>query len=125
MREPEFYTVQRSGVRFDNNGIPIKNADAVKMSPLLGICPHKYRQMWRHYIGFASRCVGCLCKCVGNRLSGSGNILSLLGKEKSAEPAKTRLCAGVICCLVLGAGLDVQQLHNSRIIALVLFKLLA
>ena len=30
-----------------------------------------------------------------------------------------------MCCLVLGAGLDAQQLHNSGIIALVLFKLLA
>ena len=49
----------------------------------------------------------------------------ITGQRKSAEPAKTRLCAGVICCLVLGSGLDVQQLHNSRIIALVLFKLLA
>ena len=27
MREPEFYTVQRSGVRFDSDGISIKNAD--------------------------------------------------------------------------------------------------
>ena len=32
----------------------------------------------------------------------------ITGQKKSAEPAKTRLCAGVICCLVLGAGLDVQ-----------------
>jgi hypothetical protein len=62
---------------------------------------------------------------VGNRLLGSGNITFITRQRKSAEPAKTRLCAGVICCLVLGAGLDAQQLHNSGIIALVLFKLLA
>lgn len=56
--------------------------------PLLGMCPQRYRQMWRHCIGFASGCVGTLCRCVGNRLSGSGNILSLLGKEKAQNPLK-------------------------------------
>ena len=68
-----------------------------------------------------------------------GNAVQMRGKQafrvwqytfitrqrKSAGHVKIRLCAGVICCLVLGAGLDVQQLHNSSIIALVLFKLLA
>ena len=73
----------------------------VKMSPLLGICPQRYRQMWRHYIGFASRCVGCLCKCVGNRLSGSGNILSLLGKEKAQGTLKY---GSALCCVLFSAG---------------------
>ena len=49
--------------------------------------------MWRHCFGFASGCVGTLCRCVGNRL--------------------------------LGAGLDVQQPHDSGIISAVLFKLFA
>lgn len=61
----------------------------------------------------------------GKQAFGVWQYTFITGQRKSAEPAKTRLCAGVICCLVLGAGLDVQQLHNSRIIALVLFKLLA
>ena len=61
----------------------------------------------------------------GKQAFGVWQYTFITGQRKSAEPAKTRLCAGVICCLVLGAGLDVQQLHNSGIIALVLFKLLA
>lgn len=47
----------------------------------------------------------------------------ITGQRKSAEPAKTRLCAGVICCLVLGAGLDVQNLADGFIIAVMLFQL--
>ena len=68
-----------------------------------------------------------------------GNAVQMRGKQafrvwqwkyiaehkKSAEPFIFRLCAGVICCLVLGAGLDVQQPHDSGIISAVLFKLLA
>lgn len=66
----------------------------VKMSPLLGICPHKYRQMWRHCIGFASG-------CVGNRLLGSGNILSLPDKEKAQGTLKY---GSALCCVLFSAG---------------------
>ena len=39
-------------------------------------------------MGFASGCVGTLCRCVGNRLLGSGNILSLPDKEKAQGTLK-------------------------------------
>lgn len=61
----------------------------------------------------------------GKQAFGVWQYTFITGQRKSAEPAKTRLCAGVICCLVLGAGLDVQQPHDSGIISAVLFKLLA
>lgn len=61
----------------------------------------------------------------GKQAFGGWQYTFIAGQRKSAEPAKTRLCAGVICCLVLGAGLDVQQPHDSGIISAVLFKLLA
>ena len=73
----------------------------VRMSPLLGMCLCRYRQMWRHCIGFASGCVGTLCRCVGNRISGSGNILSLLGKEKAQNPLKQ---GSALCCVLFSAG---------------------
>ena len=44
----------------------------------------------------------------GKQAFGVWQYTFITGQRKSAEPAKTRLCAGVICCLVLGAGLDVQ-----------------
>ena len=61
----------------------------------------------------------------GKQAFGVWQYTFITGQRKSAEPAKTRLCAGAVCCLVLGAGLDVQQPHNGGIIAAVLFKLLA
>lgn len=61
----------------------------------------------------------------GKQAFGVWQYTFITGQRKSAEPAKTRLCAGAVCCLVLGAGLDVQQLHNSGVISAVLFKLLA
>lgn len=76
-----------------------------------------------HRLRFSLR--GMPVQMRGKQAFGVWQYTFITGQRKSAEPAKTRLCAGVICCLVLGAGLDVQQLHNSRIIALVLFKLLA
>ena len=76
-----------------------------------------------HRLRFSLR--GMPMQMRGKQAFGVWQYTFITEQRKSAEPAKTRLCAGVICCLVLGAGLDVQQLHNSRIIALVLFKLLA
>ena len=76
-----------------------------------------------HRLRFSLR--GMPVQMRGKQAFGVWQYTFITGQRKSAEPAKTRLCAGVICCLVLGAGLDVQQLHNSGIIALVLFKLLA
>ena len=59
----------------------------------------------------------------GKQAFGVWQYTFITGQRKSAEPAKTRLCAGVICCLVLGAGLDVQNLADGFIIAVMLFQL--
>lgn len=58
----------------------------VKVSPLLGIRPQRYRQMWRHCMGFASGCVGTLCRCVGNRFLGSGNESILPNIKRAQNP---------------------------------------
>ena len=55
---------------------------------LLGMCLCRYRQMWRHCMGFASGCVGCLCRCVGNRLSGSSNESILPNIKRAQNPLK-------------------------------------
>ncbi len=59
-----------------------------------------------HRLRFSLR--GMPVQMRGKQAFGVWQYTFITGQRKSAEPAKTRLCAGVICCLVLGAGLDVQ-----------------
>ena len=59
-----------------------------------------------HRLRFSLR--GMPVQMRGKQAFGVWQYTFITGQRKSAEPAKTRLCAGVIWCLVLGAGLDVQ-----------------
>ena len=104
---------------------PLLDAPTCEGVPTFGDTPSKIPPdvTALHRLRFSLR--GMPVQMRGKQAFGVWQYTFITGQRKSAEPAKTRLCAGVICCLVLGAGLDAQQLHNSRIIALVLFKLLA
>lgn len=104
---------------------PLLDAPTCEDVPTFGDMPSKIPPdvAALHRLRFSLR--GMPVQMRGKQAFGVWQYTFITGQRKSAEPAKTRLCAGVICCLVLGAGLDVQQLHNSGIIALVLFKLLA
>lgn len=104
---------------------PLLDAPTCEDVPTFGDMPSKIPPdvAALHRLRFSLR--GMPVQMRGKQAFGVWQYTFITGQRKSAEPAKTRLCAGVICCLVLGAGLDAQQFHNSRIIALVLFKLLA
>lgn len=104
---------------------PLLDAPTCEDVPTFGDVPLKIPPDVAALHGLRFSLRGMPVQMRGKQAFGVWQYTFITGQRKSAEPAKTRLCAGVICCLVLEAGLDVQQLHNCGIIAAVLFKLLA
>ena len=111
----------------DQPGGTFQGLSRFGVSPLLGMpcfkapsqIPPKLAAL--HRLRFSLR--GMPVQMGGKQAFGVWQYTFITGQRKSAEPAKTRLCAGVICCLVLGAGLDVQNLADGFIIAVMLLQL--